>query len=227
MKFLNIITGLIAPPLCEVCARELVDGEESLCTHCQAELPLYMMSRDDLRAARLPRTAPVAGVYPWLTYTNNNPVCSLIREGKYNSRPELFRTLGRLYARSLMAENALDGIDIITPVPMHLWKRMRRGYNQAAVLAETMAKATGVKFLDCLQATHGHKSQTRQTPQGRLENVKDSMALKPGIDIHGLHIGLVDDIITTGATLTEAATVLTAAGASHISIFTLAAATDR
>ncbi len=223
MRLSDIITGLIAPNLCEVCGRELVEGERSLCIHCIARLPLCMQSRDDLRIARLPRTMPIKGVYPWLTYTNSNPVCGLIREGKYNNRPELIKSLARLYAHSLMAEHRFDGVDCLVPVPMHWWKRMRRGYNQAAVIAETLAEESGVRYADRLKACRGHRSQTLHSREGRLENVKSSMALRKGADVAGLHIGVIDDILTTGATLTEAIRALTSGGASRISVFTLAA----
>lgn len=224
MRLLDIMLGMLAPRLCEACGRELVDGEEALCMHCLAQLPLCMLSRDELRTARLPRTMPVAGVYPWLTYTHENIICGLIREGKYNNRPELIRSLSRLYARSLMASGTLSGIDCLIPVPMHWWKRMRRGYNQADIIADTIAGATGVAVSRCLRARRGHKSQTQHSREGRLENVKGLMEMRKGSDIAGMHVAIVDDILTTGATITEAINVAAAAGAARISVLTLAAA---
>lgn len=224
MRLLDVIIGMVAPRLCEACGRELLDGEQTLCMHCMAELPLCMISRDDLRVSRLPRTLTIGGVYPWLTYTNENAVCSLIREGKYYNRPELIKGLARMYARSLRAENALNGIDVLVPVPMHWWKRMRRGYNQADIIAETLASESGLRMERCIRAKRGHKSQTQHSRQGRLENIIGLMEMRKGADVHGLHVGIVDDILTTGATVSEAAAVLSQAGAAAISVFTLAAA---
>lgn len=221
---LDVIIGMIAPRLCEACGRELLDGEHTLCMHCMAELPLCMISRDDLRVSRLPRTLAVGGVYPWLTYTNENTVCSLIREGKYYNRPELIRGLARMYARSLCAENALSGVDVLVPVPMHWWKRLRRGYNQADIIASTLAAESGLRVSRCIRAKRGHKSQTQHSRQGRLQNIIGLMELCKGADVQGLHVGIVDDILTTGATVSEAAVVLSQAGAASISVFTLAAA---
>lgn len=224
MRLLDVIIGMIAPRLCEVCGRELIDGEQTLCMHCVADLPMCMMSRDDLRASRLPRTLPVDKVCPWLTYTNENAVCSLIREGKYHNRPELIKGLARMYAHSLLQENALNGVDLLVPVPMHWWKRMRRGYNQADIIATTIAEETGIQMSRCVRAKRGHRSQTQHSRQGRLRNVRGLMEMHAGAEIAGLHVGIVDDILTTGATVSEVAEVLVHAGAGAISIFTLAAA---
>lgn len=224
MKLFDLITGLIAPRLCEACGRTLVQGEKALCMHCKASLPLSMANRADLRAAKLPRTAPVADVYPWLAYSHANPVCSLIREGKYNGRPELIKALTELFAHDMAACGALQDIDMFVPVPMHLFKRMIRGYNQAAIIAEVLAGHAGVPARNCLRAIRGHRPQAMQTRSQRVVNIAGSMTTTPGADIAGKHIGLVDDIITTGSTLTEAANVLTAAGATSITVFALASA---
>lgn len=224
MKLLDVVIGLIAPRLCEACGRDLIDGEQTLCMHCVSELPICMMSRDDLRASRLPRTLPVDRVCPWLTYTNENAVCSLIREGKYHNRPELIKGLARMYAHSLKQEDALNGVDILVPVPMHWWKRMRRGYNQADIIAETIAEETAIEVSRCVRAKRGHRSQTQHSRHGRLHNVKGLMEICAGTEIGGLHVGIVDDILTTGATVSEAAKVLVQAGAGAVSVFTLAAA---
>lgn len=224
MRLLDVIIGMVAPRLCEACGRELLDGEQTLCMHCVAGLPLCMMSRDDLRAARLPRTVPVNNVYPWLTYTNENAVCSLIREGKYHNRPELIKGLAQMYAHSLLQENALNGVNLLVPVPMYWWKRMRRGYNQADIIAKTIAVESGVNMSRCLKAKRDHRSQTQHSRQGRLHNVRGLMEMRAGAEIAGLHVGIVDDILTTGATVSEAAEVLVQAGAGAVSVFTLAAA---
>ena len=145
MKLFDLITGLIAPRLCEACGRTLVQGEKALCMHCKASLPLSMANRADLRAAKLPRTAPVADVYPWLAYSHANPVCSLIREGKVQRPSRAYQgPLTELFAHDMAACGALQDIDMFVPVPMHLFKRMIRGYNQAAIIAEVLAGHAGV-----------------------------------------------------------------------------------
>ena len=101
MKLFDLITGLIAPRLCEACGRTLVPGRKALCMHCKASLPLSMANRADLRAAKLPRTAPVADVYPWLAYSHANPVCSLIREGQVQRPSRAYQGPSQSYSRMI------------------------------------------------------------------------------------------------------------------------------
>lgn len=223
MRLLDIITGFAVPPVCELCRRQLAPGETWICAHCLADLPLCLADRSDMRLTRLPRTAPIASVDTLLTYAHDNAAGALIRAGKYGDRPELMSRLGRLLAENMVARGSLSGVEAIVPVPMHWWKRLRRGYNQAELIARELSRATGIPVQSLLRATRGHKSQTRRTGHERLYNVEGTFeAINPEA-VAGRHVAVVDDILTTGATLSEAVRALCEGEPRAISVVTLAA----
>lgn len=227
MSLLDTILGAMLPRVCASCGRELVDGEELVCLHCLGQMGEWIGDRQEMRLQRLPRTAPIARVASWLAYTNEGVCGRLIRHGKYDGRPEIIRRLSQMYAAWLDERRLLDDVDVMVAVPMHWLKRMRRGYNQAEIIAMTLAADAGVKYDNLLKVTRSHRSQTHRSAQGRADNVRGMFALRGGAVVHGLHVGIVDDILTTGATLSEAIGVLADAGARAVSVYTLAAVKPR
>lgn len=223
MRFLDLITGFAVPAVCELCHRQLAPGETWLCVHCLADLPLCLANRDDLRLTRLPRTAPIAAVDTLLTYSHDNAAGTLIRAAKYADRPELMARMARLLAESVVARGTLSGVDVLVPVPMHWWKRLRRGYNQAEIIARELSRATGIPVEPLLRATRGHRSQTRRSAHDRLHNVEGTFVAPRPEAIAGRHVAVVDDILTTGATLSEAARALGEGAPRAITVVTLAA----
>lgn len=213
---------MAAPAVCEVCGRELVDGEDMVCLHCRASVRDTLYDARDARIERLPYKAPVARVVSWLPYTHDSSFSTLLRRGKYDDRPDLVKGLASMYASMLMAEDALAGVDVLTPVAMHWWKRMRRGYNQARIIADTVGEAAGINVAELLMAGRPHRSQARSSGIERAENIRGIFSIAGGADVAGKHVGIVDDILTTGATLSEAIDALLPAGPSAISVYTLA-----
>lgn len=215
---------MIFSRVCRICGRELVDGERKICLHCMSAAPLWAGSRDDLRAHRLPRAAAIDGVWPWLSYSNSDPLCELIRKGKFNDSPELIEELSRRYGAWLMAEGRLDGVEALVPVPMHWWKRLLRGYNQAELIAEGISEASGIPVDNALRAVRGHAVQSRKKGAERTANVAGIFALRDGHGLEpGMRIAVVDDILTTGATLSEAVKVLSETSPGGITVLALAA----
>lgn len=193
-----------------------------MCLHCVSNAPLFAGSTDDLRHHRLPRTAPISAVRPWLAYSNADSVCRLIRDGKFNDRPELIEELSRRYAIWLTENGFLDSVDLLVPVPMHWWKRLLRGYNQAEIIARGVSRLSGIPIAKALRACRSHAVQSRQSGARRAENVKGIFGLTD-CDIEGKHIAVVDDILTTGSTLSEAITTLMQGSPKAVAVLTLAA----
>ena len=117
------------------------------------------------------------------------------------------------------------GADLLTPVPLHRWRLVRRRYNQAALLAHAISRETGIPAMpDLLRRTRPTRNQGGLSAPARAENVHDAFAVRPRhlARLNGLRVVLVDDVFTTGATVETAAAVLLDAGAAAVDVVTLA-----
>lgn len=229
MRWTDILTGVVSPPVCAACSQPLVDGERLLCSECTLKIPSPKIYDDTLvedyplRRRLQVETPLLRKVGYWTVYRSDMPVGRLIRHGKYDGYPAIIRHLARLMAADLAAMADLAYIDAVLPVPMHWSKRLRRGYNQAQIIAEELARAVDAPVADNLVAARRHVTQTRSAAAVRREAIKGTLRLRRPAELEGLHLAVVDDIITTGGTLTAAVETLLSARPASISIFTLAA----
>ncbi len=145
---------------------------------------------------------------------------------KYKNRPHYGLSLGKLMGQTFVLPLPIQSRpQIIMPIPLHRQRLYERGYNQSNLLARGMAKTTHVKLLnDILIRSSYTNSQTGLDQQKRLDNVTGAFEVRKNTSIQGKHIMLVDDVLTTGATLFAASVPLKKAGATEISIATLAMA---
>lgn len=206
-EWMGDIAGMVFPNVCEVCARSLVHGERTICLHCLTEMPrtsLHTRPFTDIHR-RLAGKAPIERGAAWFYYYRDNPYARMIQRAKYNSRPKLARRLGAMFAAELLPDGFFDGIDMVVPVPMHRFKQMRRGYNQAREVARGIAESTGIELCEALTATRGHSTQTRRNAFDRWLNTRGIYAVDHNAPLTGKHLLLVDDVLTTGATLTACA----------------------
>lgn len=220
--------SLLFPQLCLNCRTPITTGQApALCVSCfnrlaptkHWELPENELT--DRLKGRLPLQFGAA-----LYYFNDGNVCqSLIHALKYYHRPEIGEQLGRLFADYLKDHADLSSLAGIIPIPIHPKRRHERGYNQAEHIANGLAEGLGIPtFPEALLRTSFKGSQTKMDRLGRLENVRNSFAIGKG-DFTGQHLLLVDDVITTGATLDFCGNLLLEHHAeSTISIATLAIA---
>lgn len=194
---------LVFPRVCAMCGRSLVRGEEILCLHCRSELPVTNMHRQSPSPVeeKLAGTLPIERAVAYCHYDRGSDYALLVQHAKYHGRPAILRWLARRYATLLLADGFFDDIDGVLPVPMHFFKQMRRGYNQAEWIARGVCDATGLPLMDNLRAMRGHSSQTRRGSFARWENAQALYkTVRPG-ELDGRHLLLVDDVITTGATI--------------------------
>ncbi|MDE6396959.1 MAG: ComF family protein, partial [Muribaculaceae bacterium] len=131
----------------------------------------------------------------------------LIHAIKYHDRPLLARYLGREFASELVADRFFENnpVDIILPIPLHWTRFVKRTYNQARQIALGVSDMTGIPIGDNLQAVRRHVSQTKSGSESRARNVEGVFGVRHAEELDGLHIALLDDVITTGATITAAA----------------------
>ncbi len=155
-------------------------------------------------------------------YDRNSPYAEILKDIKYHNRPAIAREMAKEFARELMETDFFDAIDLILPVPLHLSKLSKRGYNQSLFIAKGIAEITNLPIGDNLVATRRHRTQTYKSAEERRRNVADIFAAEG--DIAGKRILLVDDVITTGATLSSCCDTLLEANAGDVKILSLSLA---
>ncbi len=221
--------ALFFPRPCLACREPLLAGEAHLCTACRTELPytdyhLLPPAQNPL-ARRFWGKLPVHHTLSYLRFLRYGRVQELLHQLKYRGQSQVGNALGQLYGAELAAAGLAREFDLIVPVPLHRRKLARRGYNQAEAFATGLALA-----LPCPSAAHTLRrtehtaSQTRKSRAARWQNVATVFEVAKPEDITGRRILLVDDVLTTGATLEACGAVLLAAGAQAVSIATIACA---
>lgn len=222
------VLNTFMPRTCPVCDNSLTVHDDCICLSCLARLPRTGLEADNFNILhqRLGNQVPVDKALAWFWYYKGDDITSVIIDAKYHDRPRLIRNAARQYASELSAAGLSPAsfADVIVPTPMHWFKRMRRGYNQSEWLARGIAEVAGLPVKNCLTALRSHRTQTRLSAARRLENLRDTIALKCADEISGRRVLLVDDIITTGATLNTCLAVLARARPTTISVLVLGAA---
>lgn len=165
----------------------------------------------------------VERVTAYFYYQKESPYNRLLHKMKYGNHPEVGMRLALMAAEQLSKEGFFDGIDAIVPLPLSKKKRRQRGYNQCDYIAEGLSQITGIPVLkDCVVRNKSNETQTHKTRDERWRNVEGIFSLANPELIEGKHILLIDDILTTGATLTNCAIAIKSGCNCRISVFTLA-----
>jgi ComF family protein len=196
----------LGPPQCRLCGYPLPHALPAapLCGECAREEPVYDRARAALRY--------------------DDGARRLILAFKHADRTDTAPAFGRWLARA--GAELLADADLVTPVPLHRWRLLKRGYNQAAILAQALARETGATLLpDLVQRVRATASQQGLGGRARIENITaGAFRAHPWHRrrIEGATVLLVDDVLTTGATVAACARVLRRAGAAQVDVLTLA-----
>ena len=227
MKILQYVADLLFPRLCPVCGSELNAGERYVCARCMAELPrtgfhsMEFNPMEPLFAGKV----PVERATGYFFYERGSRHASILHSIKYHNLPQLGEWMGRQFAREIASSGFFDTVDVIVPVPLHRSKLAQRGYNQSEYIARGISRGIGRPVKNLLKAVKGHETQTRKGRYERLLNMQGVFAVVDVAAVESKHLLLVDDVVTTGATLLTCAEVLRQAAPDVcISIATLAVA---
>lgn len=225
--YLAALADLVYPTACAGCSRPLAGSEKELCLTCLQELPKtdFHLHRENPVLRSFTGRLPLERAGSWLYFQKRGRVQAIMHQFKYRAQQSLGLYMGRLAAIDWLASGFFDGVDALVPVPLHPRKEKLRGYNQAAVLAEGLSEVLGLPvWKDCIARVDHHESQTRKGRFARWLNVETVFRLNPALDLRGKHLMMVDDVITTGATLEGCIHKMLEAPGARFSIFTLAKA---
>lgn len=202
------------------------EGARTMCNSCRLDAPLtgYWTNIDNPIARKFWGLIPIINASAFFFFIHGNGYRELIHGFKYYGRWGDAYEMGRWYGGELARCGLYSTIDVVIPVPLHLRKRLKRGYNQSEYIARGMADSLGVQVdLRSVKRIRHNPSQALKEHSERWENVKDIFSVRDSSKLSGRHILLVDDVLTTGATITSCAEeILKASPDSLISIAVLA-----
>lgn len=221
------LTDMAVPRRCAVCGRRLQGTEKIICSRCNLRLPYTRFGArrnnpvERLFSGRFPLGAATA----YMFYRKDNASDNLLISLKYRRNAAAGREFGRRMAAELIGTDFFNGVDAIVPVPLSRRRQRQRGYNQSEMIAQGVSDVTHIKIMNgALRRIVDNPTQTRMNRLERQRNVKGVFKAADSKLVSGKHFLIVDDVVTTGATVTSCADTLVAAGARRISVLALAAA---
>jgi len=204
-KLVDSVLGLIFPPKCEVCKRP---GSANLCPDCFSKIKFMK---------------PHLGIYSAGVY--EGALREAVTRFKFHKRKNLAHPLGVLLVQYLsQTPLKIEELDMIVPVPLHPSRHRERGFNQAELLAEVVAKYHELPVIKAIKRTKNTKANFDLPRDERLTNVAEAFEISQEGQVENKRILLLDDIYTTGATIAECCKILKTGGAKRVEIVTLSRA---
>ncbi len=221
--WLDSILNLFYPRVCAACGDALLKDEQTVCLKCRYTLPRtgYENHADNPLAQGFYGRVRFHAVTACFFFAKSGKVQHLIHELKYKGNKEAGVFLGQQIGLSIKEAPLFQGIDYLIPVPLHPKREKKRGYNQSLMIAQGINEVTGIAIGDkYLVREVNTATQTRKSAEERFKNVQEIFAVRHADELQGKHLLLIDDVLTTGATLEACAHQL-----ENIAGVTLSAAT--
>ena len=221
------ILHLLYPQLCISCHAQAVEGKSLICLACESRLEvtnfheIYPNECSD-RLQGMNNLVYAASMY---RFYPGGQVQEMIHQIKYGGQTHAANKLGQRYGATLCQQKALEDLDLIVPIPLHIRKLRQRGYNQSDHFAHGLSEALKVPWSkQLIKRVRYTESQTAKSRIDRLRNMENAFAILPKKNLDYKHIMLVDDVLTTGATIEACAYSLGTHYAVRISVVTIAIA---
>jgi ComF family protein len=225
-QFVNGLLSIIYPRFCAVCGNTLLNNEKVLCLSCYAALPRTRFHNDpENEVARLFwGRVPFANATSFIFFNKDSAYRQILHELKYRDQRQVGTEMGRLFGLELK-ETLFSQVDLIHPIPLHYLKHRKRGYNQSEMIAQGIAQVLSIPVrTDLVVRKTETMTQTKKTRYERWLNVKDTFQVQDFESLCNRHVLLVDDVITTGATIEACANSLLAVSGITLSVVSLACA---
>ena len=209
--FLNHLINLFYPQVCPACGNLLTYNEETVCISCRYLLPktLYEKNPDNPLSQYFLGQVDFHAVTAEFFFSKTGKVQQLLHQLKYQGNKDAGFFLGQQIGESIKNTELFQNIDYLVPIPLHPKKEYLRGYNQSYIIAQGVEDKTKIPIIkDCLYRRVFTSTQTKKSREERWENVKDIFDIKNDNLLINKHILLIDDVLTTGATLLAAGKVL-------------------
>ena len=224
---LEKLFSLFFPRLCAVCGKSLLSAEKLLCLGCISDLPRsgYWLREENIITQLFTQSpeVKVAHASSFLYYTKESPYHQLLIRLKYKGETHIGIELGWWFGAELKRAPLYQTIEAIIPVPLHPKKERKRGYNQSLLFAKGISQQTGWTLeTELLKRTRYTATQTRLNREMRQKNVAGAFILTHQERIEGKHVLLVDDVLTTGATMQTCVKELLKASGCRVSVATIA-----
>jgi ComF family protein len=220
-NYLNAFLHLLYPQICFGCGTDQVEKAMPLCQQCIQNLPFtdfFSIPENPIEKIFWGR-ADIQNAGALLFFTKDSLVQTLITELKYHHNKKVGILFGKLMGEAIAVEEKLKQVDCIIPIPISASKIQNRGYNQSEVIAMGLQQIWPRPILnDVLIKRNWSNSQTKKNRKARLQQLPDLFFLQKPTSIEGKHILLIDDVLTTGATLEAAVASLMAGSPASVSI---------
>ncbi|MBX9892116.1 MAG: ComF family protein [Chitinophagaceae bacterium] len=225
LTLLQDLRSLLFPHYCFGCGTDALPYDTSLCARCQLSLPEtgFFQQTDNPVAASFIGRIPIVQAGAGYFYTKESLLQELLQQLKYKQQPVIGKVLGR-YIGYMLAESPLyASIDVLLPLPLNAKKLHIRGYNQAAEICTGISEVWQKPVLThVLERTMHTETQTNKNRLSRWQNMQGSFRVWDTAAIQGKHVLLVDDVITTGATLEACGEIILAVPDTQLSIAAVA-----
>jgi ComF family protein len=224
MRLLKDLFYLFYPKLCVVCGDNLVENETTICTLCRHDLPLtnFLDYRENKVTQTFYGRILIEKAFSLLFYRKKGATQKLIHDLKYKGNEEIGIFFGNWLGEILKENNEFKNIDFIIPVPLHPKKLRERGYNQVSKFGETVSKHLNIIYLENnLVRISSTKTQTFKARFERFNNIETKFLLTNPSFFDNKNILLIDDVITTGATLEACAKEFLKSKNCTVSILTM------
>jgi len=226
-NFLADFFNLLYPDLCVVCSENLLKNEQHICLSCLSSIPKtnYHLHPDNPIEKRFWGKVPIYRATAFFFFQKGSAFQKLLHALKYKGNKEIGEKIGKYAAVDLLESVDFSSVDVIIPVPLHPGKYKKRGYNQSEWIGKGLSEILGKpQDTTTLKRIKENTTQTKKSVFERFENTEGIFECSNTETLTGMHVLLVDDVLTTGSTLEACINALLKTEGIKVSVFTIAVA---